>query len=184
MVSISLTRSIAAALLLSNFIFPSATLEEPQDAPRRNIAERNRQNVEIVRFALINVETQTEVKTVSLDEDAIISLDNLLPTNLFSVEAVTNGSIDSVVFDFDGRTSYKKESIAPYSLCGNREGSFIACSNLGLGIHTITANALVTGSAPVSKTVSFACTLLFTFFCLVKSPSLQLMRCLHSKFQL
>ena len=141
--------------------------ERESSHPISETEERHLQQlVQITRFALINADSNTEITTVNLGLDSIISL-NALPSRNLNVVAITTGSITKVVFDLNGRVGVRTENSAPYSLCGDTGNppDYNSCGSLVPGTHTITAKAFVgTTTVAASKTVSFQCK--FVLHCL------------------
>lgn len=79
-----------------------------------------------------------------------------LPTRSLSIHLIPSTPVGSVKIVFNGQV--RSESVAPYSLAGDTNGSYTA-ANLGVGSHSLTATAYsgfdLTGSAGPSQTVNF-----------------------------
>ncbi|MCB0323945.1 MAG: choice-of-anchor D domain-containing protein, partial [Bdellovibrionales bacterium] len=110
--------------------------------------------ISIISFTLIDAETDQDIRNINNQE--IISLEDL-PTTALNIRANTSpATVGSVVFDFDGTTA--TESVAPYALFGDQNGNYTGGS-LTLGAHTLTATPYVgsggSGEAGMPLTVSF-----------------------------
>jgi hypothetical protein len=83
----------------------------------------------------------------------VINIQNTgLNAPYFSINAVTVGSISSVLFGYNGNPNFRKETAAPYAFCGNFGRDFYQCTQLTYGEHAITATAVVAGL--LSPTIS------------------------------
>jgi hypothetical protein len=92
---------------------------------------------------------------------AVVELSTLSTTSL-SVEAVrdVNGeAIGSVIFDYNGKLSFRTENGGPYAMCGDSSGIFTKCTELAVGMHYLTVTTYSLGggggTAGPPVTVSF-----------------------------
>ena len=91
-------------------------------------------------------------KIFDLTDGAVFNLRDL-PVRL-NVEAVLLAGVtapSSIMFGFNGISNFKKETSAPYAMCGDVGGVFNDCSAWRVGRYTISA----TPSGGVKYTVSF-----------------------------
>lgn len=112
----------------------------------------------ISSFTLINAATGQAIGTVTNGETIDLSK---LGTNKLSVRANTNpGTVGSVVFGYDSRTSFHTENgTAPYSFMGDySNGAYVAWIP-SLGTHTITGTPYSGANAGGTKGVSSSITL-------------------------
>jgi len=109
------------------------------------------------------IDTITNQPVAFLTEGAIINLDFLgIEEPNFNIDAVVAdpaGDIGSVSFKYKDVT-VRKENAAPYSFCGDSGGMFATCSDLGFGVHTVSATPWsekkAQGTPGASFTVTFA----------------------------
>jgi hypothetical protein len=115
---------------------------------------------QITNFRLINTATNKTIVD-PLVNGAVVNLAALSTTSL-SVEAVRDVSseaIGSVIFAYNGKPKFRTENGAPYAMCGDISGNFTTCTQLVVGVHSLTATpyslggGLGTAGSPV--TVSF-----------------------------
>jgi len=72
----------------------------------------------------------------------------------FTIQADTTASVAAVVFEL--LPGYKKrEGVAPFTLCGDRAGTFNRCDGLGLGDHIVMATP-VAGDGTKGVTIGFS----------------------------
>jgi Malectin domain len=89
----------------------------------------------VVSLKLINVGSGT---TTNLFNGTTVAVPAGGLSPMFSVEAVTAGSpIRFVQFGYNETTAYRKDWIAPYSLCGNSKEIFNKCDFLAFGSHKV-----------------------------------------------
>lgn len=153
---------VVVSLLLLLCPAVKSTSEPRQEGPppiralRENATKRNLQEARIIKFALINADTNQEIQTVALDTDGIISLDNLPSKNL-NIEAVVEGSIDKVhFFHFSGGDSdVHGDKSFPYAMCNEKNGNFNSCDTLKEGTHTVAAIAIEGERMVASREATF-----------------------------
>jgi hypothetical protein len=92
----------------------------------------------VTKLRLINADTNLAISTYDpLVGKVAIDFDNL-PTDNISIEAITEGTVSSLVWFYSG--TLRRESTPPWSFCGNNGPDFYACSRLKNGFNsTITA---------------------------------------------
>jgi hypothetical protein len=92
----------------------------------------------VTKLCLINADTNLAISTYDpLVGKVAIDLDTL-PTANFSIEAITGGTVSSLIWFYSG--ALRLESTPPWSFCGNNGPDFYACSRLKNGFNsTITA---------------------------------------------
>jgi hypothetical protein len=91
----------------------------------------------VTSFTLIRTDTEQVVAVIKPDD--IIDL-QMIGTNQLSIRADTAGFINSVVFDFDAKTTFRIEGSAPYSLGSDENGDYKPTPQLAvLGKHTVSA---------------------------------------------
>jgi hypothetical protein len=118
----------------------------------------------IVRFALMNADTDTEIKTLTNGEHVDLAT---LPTRHLNVIAIPGGTtgtgggsipIKSVKFGYDANDNFNIEGTSPYSLFGD-SGTNLNAGTLTIGSHTLRAQAFAgnnaTGESGVSGQILF-----------------------------
>jgi hypothetical protein len=77
-----------------------------------------------------------------------------------NIQAVVAGPVQSVRFAYNGNAIFQTENSAPYAFCGNAGPSYITCTVLGVGNHTVTATPYsltnAGGTAGPARTVRFS----------------------------
>ena len=90
----------------------------------------------ITEFILVNANSNQDIGPI--EDGDVIDL-NVLGTNQLSIRAMTNPSpVGSVVFGFNGMTSFQTENTMPYSLNGDNNGNYKAVT-FHPGVYTVTA---------------------------------------------
>jgi hypothetical protein len=79
------------------------------------------ENISVAALMLVNADNDTDL--FALSDGQVVNL-NLLPTTNLNIRAVTNGTVGSVVFNYNGTNAYRVEDNAPYSLFGDDGGDF------------------------------------------------------------
>jgi hypothetical protein len=97
---------------------------------------------------------------MDLTNSTVVSLDTLgIAAPDFNIRAVTNGTVKSVLFGYMTNPNFRVENAAPWAFCGNVGNVFPKCSELGLGVHTVTATPFsatgATGTAGQLVSVTF-----------------------------
>ncbi len=108
----------------------------------------------VTGFMLVDADADTDIRPLR-HQDTIYR--NALPPNL-AIRAVTNGPVESVVFDFDGTTGYRTENNAPFSLGGDTDGDHAPLPLSGKE-YNLTATAYAaengTGTKGAVRTITF-----------------------------
>jgi hypothetical protein len=110
----------------------------------------------VTGFMLVDASTNTDIRPLRNDDWLVLSQ---LPAQL-SVRAIVApaGSVQSVVFGFEGNASYRTENIAPYTLGGDNAGDYDPVTFQG-GQQQLTATPYAadggTGAAGASRTIRF-----------------------------
>ena len=86
----------------------------------------------ITGHMLVNADTYTDIRPLRQGDTLVLSE---LPTNI-SVRSIISSTPGSVVFDFDGVSSFQTENAAPYALDGDTGSNYIAV-NFSEGEHSI-----------------------------------------------
>ena len=122
---------------------PAVSSIVPDDEPRMQLrgaaSNRTLQQAlgQITKFSLINALTDTPI--MDLSSGLVINLATL-PTRSINIQAVTTGFIGSIRFAFAGNPRFEIDSRAPFSLCSEKSGDFMACANLTVvGDYVLTA---------------------------------------------
>ena len=102
-----------------------------------------------VSLGLIDVSSNTKI--LDLTNGAVLNRSTLPPGYNVVAELPANIFLSNVVFQFTGTPSYKLESKAPYALCGDVDGIFVACPAWKVGSYTLS----VTPSGGTAYTVAF-----------------------------
>ena len=84
-----------------------------------------------------------------------------LPTQNLTIRANTSpATVGSVLFDLVESAYLNTVNSSPYDLCGDVSSKPVACSNLGVGLHSLTTTPYVgsngSGSAGTSTSISFS----------------------------
>ena len=91
----------------------------------------------IESFTLIDSETDQPIAGFDpIPEAAVIDV-TLFPSEL-NIRANTAGSVESVLFGFDGKQVFRIENVAPYALFGDYQGNYFD-GHLRVGAHSLTA---------------------------------------------
>jgi hypothetical protein len=122
---------------------------------RRLSRTRNLQAPVVTNFELINA--NTDVKIMDIVDGQVINVNNIvgLSAPAFNINAITTGSVSSVIFGFNTMMEYRTERSAPYALCGNNGPMYSVCTDLGYGIHTVTATPTLSGVAGSTVSIKF-----------------------------
>lgn len=118
---------------------------------------------QVESFTLIDAVTDQEISEFNpLVDGATIDLRNL-NTRFLNVRANTGGgTITSVVFEFNGDSSFRTENVAPYALFGDENADYYEKDLLSVGEHTIRAvpypEAKGQGSPGQGKTIKITIT--------------------------
>jgi hypothetical protein len=91
----------------------------------------------------------------------VVSSTSGMSTPSFNINAITaGGGIGSVVFGHGRNPRVRRETKAPWTLCGNRGPVFFTCPTLGVGTHTVTATPYASkrgvGRSGKALTVTFS----------------------------
>jgi hypothetical protein len=119
---------------------------------------------QVDRFILINADTDLPI--VDLFNDTIINIATQATSNFnIQVTIVPNsGTVGSIKFGYNTKSSFRIERDAPYAFCGDGSptGNFYPCSNLNTANgqpHIVTATpysgSRANGTLGLKKTVSF-----------------------------
>lgn len=111
-----------------------------------------------VMLGLTLVNATTNMPIGSIQDGDVLDLADF-PESGLSVIAETNmDGIGSVIFGFNGVSSFRVENVAPYALAGDSRGNYYA-ANFPLGINTITATAYTgrrgSGTIAAEITINF-----------------------------
>lgn len=111
----------------------------------------------VAQLALINADTGAVIKNLASGD--VLNLATLPSKNL-NIAAITSPTtVGSVKFAFDGNSSFRIESVAPYALYADDNGKYYAFTP-SLGSHSVSATAYslsgATGTAGVTKTINFS----------------------------
>ena len=139
--------TLASVLLFLLCQFPITALTDQR--------ERNLQSNPIVRLELINA--LNDIKIADLVDGQVFNIQDVagLTSPNFNINAVTTGSVSSVVFGWNGNPNVRTENAAPYAFCGNNGPNFYKCSTLTYGVHTVTATAFASGITSPTVSVQF-----------------------------
>jgi hypothetical protein len=99
---------------------------------------------------------------MDLTNNAVVSLSALgLAAPDFNIRAVTSDTttVQSVRFGYFNNTNFRVESSAPFAFCGDTNGVYTKCNELGLGTQIVTATPFsakaATGTAGSMVSVTF-----------------------------
>jgi hypothetical protein len=132
--------------------------DDYEDAPTKlRRAGRTLQVVgQITAFRLINADTGTSIFDITANR--VVNL-AALPTSRLNIQAVTSGTVGSVRFGLNSNVNVRTESVAPYALCGDKNGTYAACTVLVVGTYTLTGTPFVAasggGTAGVARQIAF-----------------------------
>jgi hypothetical protein len=108
------------------------------------------------------IDAATNQKIADLRNDgATVYTQNSTAFNVKATVSTSGTAVASVSFDLDGQINAQTENVAPFALCGDVSGVYMACptAKLGTGPHTITARSYDgpsrSGNAGAPLTVSF-----------------------------
>lgn len=93
----------------------------------------------IVALRLVDANPGSVGQTIvgSINNNTILDLASFPSNQLFNVEAVTDGIVGSVRFDFDRKSPLHTESNAPFAMCQNELKYYKPCTGFNVGFHTI-----------------------------------------------
>ncbi len=128
---------------------PGAT---PTPGPTATVTPPPSGSSAVTSLTLVNADTDQDIREL-VDGDTINFAQ--LGTRNLSVRANTNpATVDNVRFEYDGDSSYQTESVAPYTLAGDRNGDYDAWTP-SLGAHTLRAVPTAGGQEGAALAVSF-----------------------------
>jgi len=116
----------------------------------------------VISFTLINADTDQPIATFDpLNDGATLNLATL-PTRNLNIRANTSpATVGSVRFGLDGKSNYRTDNSAPYSLGGDNNGNYSTWKP-SLGSHTLTARPYTRsdarGTAGTALTITFTVT--------------------------
>ncbi|MGC4030932.1 MAG: PKD domain-containing protein [Tepidisphaeraceae bacterium] len=130
-----------------------AAVTEVGNLPASQVGSSTSSNstaVKVTSLTLINTDTQKPVSGYENMTGGTITMDLAkLPANMSMRANLSTGGWSTVRFDLDGKTGFRVESAAPYSLSGDMSGKLKAIK-FSVGTHTVVANT-VTGSSVTSS---------------------------------
>ncbi|TDE87137.1 hypothetical protein E0686_03555 [Deinococcus sp. S9] len=145
MPAFSLPRRKPSVLMLAA-LAPLASLAAAQIRPQSIVV--NPSGPAVTSLTLINADTNRPVPGYDpIPPAATLDLSKL-PARL-NLRANTAGPVGSIRFGLDSKSSYRVENVAPYALCGNNGGAYVACpsSVFSPGHHSVSAAAYTGANA-------------------------------------
>jgi hypothetical protein len=120
---------------------------------------RELQGGSLAAVELINSANGSLVRALANGDVIDISTIAGMTTPTFNINASVSADVKSVKFGHNGNDGYRVENNALFAFCGNKGPVFNACSDLGLGQHTVTVSTFAVtaaaGQALSSITVTF-----------------------------